>query len=99
MTAPSKPWHGILVATALPMRPDGRSELQPDFDEYAAHVAWLAAHGCHGVVSNGSLGEYQTLSREDRALVVETAVAASPRMAPTRHAAGPSRPPRPAPSA
>jgi 1-pyrroline-4-hydroxy-2-carboxylate deaminase len=78
MTAPSKPWHGILVATALPMRPDGRGELQPDFDEYAAHVGWLAENGCHGVVPNGSLGEYQTLSREDRARVVETAVQASP---------------------
>ena len=78
MTTPSKPWHGILVATALPMRPDARGELQPDLDEYGAHVAWLAANGCDGVVPNGSLGEYQTLSREDRARVVETAVAASP---------------------
>ena len=78
MTPMTTPWHGILVATALPMRPDGRGELQPDFDEYAAHVAWLAENGCHGVVPNGSLGEYQTLSREDRARVVETAVAASP---------------------
>jgi dihydrodipicolinate synthase/N-acetylneuraminate lyase len=78
MTAPSKPWHGILVATALPMRPDSRGELQPDLDAYAEHVAWLAANGCHGVVPNGSLGEYQTLSREDRARVVETAVQASP---------------------
>lgn len=78
MTAPSKPWHGILVATALPMRADARGELQPDFDAYADHVRWLAENGCHGVVPNGSLGEYQTLSREDRARVVETAIAASP---------------------
>ena len=78
MNAARKPWHGILVATALPLRPDTRGELQPDFDAYAEHVAWLAANGSHGVVPNGSLGEYQTLSREDRAKVVETAVAASP---------------------
>ena len=78
MNAARKPWHGILVATALPLRPDGSGELQPDLEAYAEHVAWLAANGCHGVVPNGSLGEYQTLSREDRARVVETAVAASP---------------------
>jgi dihydrodipicolinate synthase/N-acetylneuraminate lyase len=78
MTVPSKPWHGILVATALPMRADASGELQPDLDAYADHVAWLAVNGCHGVVPNGSLGEYQTLSARDRAAVVETAVSASP---------------------
>jgi 4-hydroxy-tetrahydrodipicolinate synthase len=78
VNAARKPWHGILVATALPLRADSAGELQPDLEAYAEHVAWLAANGCHGVVPNGSLGEYQTLSREDRARVVETAVAASP---------------------
>ena len=78
MTTDRKPWHGILVATTLPFRPDARGGLQPDFDAYAEHVRWLAANGCHGVVPNGSLGEYQTLSREDRARVVEVALAASP---------------------
>ena len=78
MTAPSKPWHGILVATALPLRPDDSGALAVDFDGYADHVAWLAANGCHGVVPNGSLGEYQTLTAADRAKVVETAVAAAP---------------------
>jgi dihydrodipicolinate synthase/N-acetylneuraminate lyase len=72
------PWHGILVATALPMRPDARGELQPDVDAFADHIRWLAANGADGVVPNGSLGEYQTLSREDRARVVTTAVEASP---------------------
>jgi 1-pyrroline-4-hydroxy-2-carboxylate deaminase len=78
MTDPRAPWHGILVATALPLRPDASGALQVDFDGYAEHVRWLAANGCHGVVPNGSLGEYQTLSREDRARVVETAIAAAP---------------------
>ena len=78
MTPMTTPWHGILVATALPMRPDARGELQPDFDAYADHVRWLAANGAHGVVPNGSLGEYQTLSAADRARVVTTAVEASP---------------------
>ncbi len=69
-----KPWHGVLVATALPWNDDDT----PDLDAYAAHVAWLAAHGCDGVVPNGSLGEYQLLSDEQRATVVRTAVQAAP---------------------
>lgn len=78
MTEPRTPWHGILVATALPLRPDAGGALAVDFDAYAEHVRWLAANGCHGVVPNGSLGEYQTLTPQDRARVVEVAVAASP---------------------
>ena len=73
MTAPA--WHGVLVATALPLRGD---DLAADFDGYADHVRWLAANGCDGVVPNGSLGEYQTLSPEDRARVVTTAIEAAP---------------------
>jgi 4-hydroxy-tetrahydrodipicolinate synthase len=74
MTAPRTPWPGVLVATALPLTP----ELEVDLDAYAAHVAWLAAEGCDGVTPNGSLGEYQTLSPEERSAVVRTAVAAAP---------------------
>ncbi|MFE2559585.1 dihydrodipicolinate synthase family protein [Streptomyces sp. NPDC059352] len=67
------PWHGIMVATALPLRDD----LSVDYDAYAEHVAWLIANGCDGVVPNGSLGEYQTLTDEERARVVRTAVDAA----------------------
>lgn len=70
----TKPWHGVLVATALPFD----ESLAVDFDRYAEHVAWLAARGCHGVACNGSLGEYQTLTPEERARVVTTAVEAAP---------------------
>jgi dihydrodipicolinate synthase/N-acetylneuraminate lyase len=72
--APRQPWHGVNVATALPY--DAR--LAVDYDGYAAHVAWLAEQGCDGVCPNGSLGEYQSLSDEERTRVVETAVAAAP---------------------
>ncbi len=78
MTAPTRPWHGVLVATALPLRPGGSGTLEPDFDGFAEHVAWLAAQGCDGVTPNGSLGEYQTLTPDERARVVTTAVAAAP---------------------
>ncbi|MEV6722540.1 dihydrodipicolinate synthase family protein [Streptomyces xanthochromogenes] len=67
------PWHGILVATALPLR----SDLSVDFTSYAQHVRWLIDSGSDGVVPNGSLGEYQTLSDEERARVVRTAVEAA----------------------
>ncbi|MFI6485391.1 dihydrodipicolinate synthase family protein [Nonomuraea sp. NPDC050663] len=72
MTSRTKPWHGIMVATALPLRDD----LSVDYDAYAEHCRWLVDNGCDGVVPNGSLGEYQTLTAEERAKVVETAVAA-----------------------
>ncbi|WP_138414390.1 dihydrodipicolinate synthase family protein [Sinomonas gamaensis] len=72
MTA--KPWHGVLVATALPFNED----LSVDFDAYAEHVRFLASAGCDGVAPNGSLGEYQTLSDEERARVITTAVEAAP---------------------
>lgn len=67
-----RPWHGVLVATALPLRED----LSVDYDAYAAHCAWLIEEGCDAVVPNGSLGEYQTLSAEERATVVDVAVSA-----------------------
>lgn len=69
----TRPWHGVLVATALPLRAE-----VIDFDRYAGHVAWLAANGCDGVTPNGSLGEYQTLTAQERARVVLTAVDAAP---------------------
>ncbi|WP_030694739.1 dihydrodipicolinate synthase family protein, partial [Streptomyces globisporus] len=48
-----------------------------DHDAYAEHVARLIAEGCDGVVPNGSLGEYQTLTDAERAQVVRTAVEAA----------------------
>jgi 1-pyrroline-4-hydroxy-2-carboxylate deaminase len=79
MTARSRPWHGVLVATALPLRPTGHDRaLTPDLDTYAEHVSWVASNGCDGVVPNGSLGEYQTLTDAERAAVVRTAVEAAP---------------------
>jgi 4-hydroxy-tetrahydrodipicolinate synthase len=78
MNAPARPWHGVLVATALPLRPTGPDgSLEPDLDGYAEHVRWLAENGCDGVVPNGSLGEYQALTADERAAVVRTAVDAA----------------------
>jgi len=65
-----KPWHGVVVATALPFRDD----LSVDLDAYAENLRGLIDAGCDGVCPNGSLGEYQTLTPEERAAVVRTAV-------------------------
>jgi dihydrodipicolinate synthase/N-acetylneuraminate lyase len=69
-----KPWHGVLVATALPFD----SDLNLDLDRYADHLRWLAQSGCDGVTPNGSLGEYQTLTEQERTAVVRTAIEAAP---------------------
>lgn len=70
----TRPWRGIHTATALPFNDD----LTVDYEAYAEHVAWLAAHDTDGVCPSGSLGEYQTLSPDERARVVEVAVEAAP---------------------
>jgi 4-hydroxy-tetrahydrodipicolinate synthase len=70
----AKPWRGVHVASALPFHED----LSVDYDAFAEHVGFLAANGCDGICPNGSLGEYQTLSEEERARVVTTAVEAAP---------------------
>jgi 1-pyrroline-4-hydroxy-2-carboxylate deaminase len=74
MTARLKPWHGVLVATAVPLD----DQLAVDFDRFAEHVRWLAAEGCDGVTPNGSLGEYQTLTEKERGTLVRVAVDAAP---------------------
>lgn len=74
MTETRMPWHGVIVATSLQFHDD----LTVDFDAYGENVAWLAEQGLHGVAPNGSLGEYQTLTYEERDRVVETAVANAP---------------------
>lgn len=67
-------WHGVLVANPVLFDDD----LEIDLDRYAEHIAWLAASGCDGITPNGSLGEYQTLTEQERALVIDTAMAAAP---------------------
>ncbi|MFJ2033634.1 dihydrodipicolinate synthase family protein [Streptosporangium sp. NPDC087985] len=62
------------MATPAPFRND----LSVDLDRYAEHVRWLADNGCHGVCPNGSLGEYQVLTDDERAALVRVAVEASP---------------------
>jgi 1-pyrroline-4-hydroxy-2-carboxylate deaminase len=69
-----KPWHGVLVANPVALD----QNLEVDFDRYAEHIVWLAQSGCDGITPNGSLGEYQTLTSEERGRLVTTAMEAAP---------------------
>ena len=63
---------GVWPATAVPF--DDDLAFLPD--RFAQHCTWLVESGCEGVVVNGSLGEYEALTDEERAAVVVTAVEA-----------------------
>lgn len=70
---------GVIVATALPYREDPAAPagLAVDYDRYAEHCEWLLANGCDGIGPNGSLGEYSSLTDEERRNVARTAIAAA----------------------
>jgi len=63
-------FQGVHVAVTTPFDADGR--VLPD--RFAEHCAHLVDAGCHGVVVCGSLGEYATLTAEERQELVTTAV-------------------------
>ncbi|GAB3165351.1 dihydrodipicolinate synthase family protein [Amycolatopsis stemonae] len=69
---------GVVVAAALPYRADDAAPagLAVDYDAYAEHCRWLVANGCRGVGPNGSLGEYSSLTGEERRRVARTAIEA-----------------------
>jgi dihydrodipicolinate synthase/N-acetylneuraminate lyase len=70
--------RGVIVAAALPYRADPAAPagLAVDYDKYAEHCDWLIRNGCRGVGPNGSLGEYSSLTDEERRRVVQVAVEA-----------------------
>jgi 1-pyrroline-4-hydroxy-2-carboxylate deaminase len=70
--------RGVVVATALPYRESvgAPAGLSIDYDAYAEHCRWVTEEGCRGVGPNGSLGEYSSLTDEERRNVTRTAVQA-----------------------
>ena len=44
----TQPWHGVVVASALPFNDD----LSVDYAAFADHVRWLAENGCAWVSIN-----------------------------------------------
>jgi dihydrodipicolinate synthase/N-acetylneuraminate lyase len=78
MSSKSIDLGGVVVATTLAFTPDAKAPagLAVDYDRYAEHCDWLIASGCRGVGPNGSLGEYSSLTDDERRKVVQTAVRA-----------------------
>jgi 1-pyrroline-4-hydroxy-2-carboxylate deaminase len=64
---------GVLAATTTPFTADG----QLHAGLFAEHCTWLVDEGVQGLVPNGSLGEYETLSDAEREQVVTTAILAA----------------------
>src|SRR3954469_23873198 len=71
----SEKLDGVIVATALPYVEDASAPagLRPDLDKYAEHCRWLVDNGCRGVGPNGSLGEYSSVTDDERRGVARTA--------------------------
>jgi len=69
---------GVVVATALPFKedPSAPAGLAVDWDKFAEHCDFLMNNGCRGVGPNGSLGEYEALTDEERRKVIQVAVKA-----------------------
>lgn len=67
---------GVVVATTLPFRQDDSAPagLAVDFDRFAEHCDFLMTSGCRGVGPNGSLGEYEALTFDERREVIRVAV-------------------------
>ncbi len=69
---------GVVVATTLAFRedPSAPAGLAVDYDRFAEHCNFLIENGCRGVGPNGSLGEYSSLTDDERRKVVQVAVEA-----------------------
>jgi 4-hydroxy-tetrahydrodipicolinate synthase len=69
---------GVVVATTLAFKedPSAPAGLAVDYDRFAEHCDFLISNGCRGVGPNGSLGEYSSLTDEERRRVIQVAVEA-----------------------
>jgi dihydrodipicolinate synthase/N-acetylneuraminate lyase len=66
-------WQGYFPAVVTPFTEDGALDL----DTMAALVDHYAAEGMHGMVINGTCGEWFSQDRDERKAVAETVVAAA----------------------
>ncbi|WP_442601541.1 dihydrodipicolinate synthase family protein [Paenibacillus sp. KN14-4R] len=64
---------GVYVATITPFTND----YEVDYRGIHDHINWLIEQGVHGIIPTGSLGEYATFTREERAKVIETTIEAA----------------------
>lgn len=65
-------WNGVLPAITTKFN----SDYSVDYGFFAEHCTWLVDAGCVGIVPTGSLGEGATLTAEEKAKLVATAVKA-----------------------
>jgi len=65
-------WQGVFPAITTPFL----DSFAVDHTRLAQHVAWLADHGCRGIVALGSLGEAATLTLAEKNRVLESCVKA-----------------------
>lgn len=64
---------GVFVAIITPFT----EELEVDYQKLEEHVDWLITEGVNGIIPAGSVGEYASLTADERAKVVETVIAAA----------------------
>ncbi|REJ08697.1 dihydrodipicolinate synthase family protein [Microbacterium bovistercoris] len=78
MTEQNMDLGGVVVATTLAFKEDASAPagLAVDYDKFGEHVDFLMSNGCRGVGPNGSLGEYSSLTDEERRKVIQVAVEA-----------------------
>ncbi|MGH3584058.1 MAG: dihydrodipicolinate synthase family protein, partial [Mycobacterium sp.] len=76
MRDPKMDLGGVIVATTLAFKSDASAPagLAVDYDKFGAHIDFLMSNGCRGVGPNGSLGEYSSLTDEERRKVTQVAV-------------------------
>lgn len=66
-------FEGVYVALVTPFT----ASYEVDYKRLTELCDWLITQGINGLVPTGSLGEYATMTNEERAKVVETVIAAS----------------------
>lgn len=65
-----KRFTGVYVAIVTPFT----AELEVDDTRLREHADWLIQNGVHGLIPMGTVGEYATLTDEEREKVVETII-------------------------
>src|SRR5690348_14645891 len=69
MTAPTR-LSGVLAPAVTPFKHD----LSPDAERYVRHCKWLLANGCRGLAVFGTNSEANSLSIEERMVLLETLI-------------------------
>jgi 4-hydroxy-tetrahydrodipicolinate synthase len=63
-------FNGVYVAIVTPFT----ESYEVDYERLREHADWLINEGVHGLIPAGSVGEYASLTHEERAQVVETVI-------------------------